>query len=179
MGEFVTDGDKPSYLPYDIIPMNASQYLTAVPSTASQTACQAACSGNAKCQYFVWYSYSADTTGNDQCFLRLATDNIVKLADFAPTTSTNTVLFEAKQGLYAVYAAKDAADADNIGTTLTTGNWATVSAYCGNTAACVGMAVGSSANTWRAFAGAKWEGAVAKVRVVGPTLNSWVAEPVA
>jgi hypothetical protein len=31
--------------------------------------------------------------------------------------------------------------------------------------------------TWRTFAGTKWEGATGKVRVVGETLNSWIAEP--
>ena len=177
MGEFVTDGDKPSYMPYDIIPMNASQYLTAVPSIASQSACQAACSADATCQYYVWYSYSADSTGNDQCQLRLAAATIAKLSGFEPTTSTNAVLFEAKTGLYAVYAAKDAGDAANIGTTLSTGNWAAMSAYCGATPACIGLAVGGTGNAWRAFAGAKWESAVGKVRLVGPTLNSWVPEP--
>ena len=77
-----------------------------------------------------------------------------------------------------MYAARDAADANTVGAaTLKTGTWDAVKTFCDATPACVGMAVGATANSWRAFSGTKWEGATGKVRVVGEALNSWVSDP--
>jgi hypothetical protein len=86
---------------------------------------------------------------------------IAKL-DFAGENAPATALlfFEAREGLYTVYAAADANDAEGVGETLhsyTTFAW--------------------TGTFWRSFAGTKWEGATGKVRVVGETLNSWIAEP--
>ena len=217
-------------MPWDIINMT-STYLSVQATTTNQTACQAACSADLKCQYYVWYNYTVSGNGDDQCYLRLATANITKISGFDSATSTDIILFEVrcalegrmagnasafpprarlslptrtpswcsslppqraltpihhpplcktqvKQGQYAVYAAKDHADAA-IGNTLTAGatDFATVKTFCDNSALCMGMSVAGTAGTWRAFSGSKWEGAVGKVRVVGETINSWIATP--
>lgn len=174
MGEFTTDGNLPNQLTWDIIPMDAGS-LTVQPTVTTRTACQALCSGDDRCQYFAWYDYNVTAGSQTQCFTRRAAAAVAPIAGFAPTTSTNAVLFEVKEGLYAVYAATDAA---TIGTTISTGlPWSTAKPACDGNPACVGLAVGSGANSWRLFGAADWEGATGKVKVVGPTLNSWVAEP--
>ena len=177
MGEFVTDGDQPSFLPWDIIDINTTTYLDVQATVTSQTDCQAACAAEPKCQYVVWSNYSVSGANDDQCYLKLATADIAKIAGTDPAAYTNTILFEVKEGQYAVYAAKDATDAANIGgASLSTGTFAAVKIFCDATPACIGMAA-TTANTWRAFGGLKWEGAVGKVRVVGETINSWISTP--
>ena len=66
-------------------------------------------------------------------------------------------------------------DAQGIGAgTLMTGNFTAVKAYCDAAAACVGMAVGTTPNSYRAFNGTKWEGAVGKDHAWGSKLNMWI-----
>ena len=95
MPEFPTDGDYVGYQPWDIIP---SGNLTGQAHT-SVSDCQAACSADAKCQYFSFYSYPDpfQTGTNSQCFFRLAQVDIALIQGFGPTTSTLAVLFEVRR----------------------------------------------------------------------------------
>lgn len=90
--EFPTDGDLPSYLNWDVIPMNET-YLTLAAGVTNQTECQAACSADAKCQYYVWYSWSASGNSDDQCYLRLS-EAAIAGSPMDPTVATHKVLFE-------------------------------------------------------------------------------------
>jgi hypothetical protein len=88
-------------------------------------------------------------------------------------------MFEVKAGIYAAYLAKDAADAGGVGTSIAT-NHATFDAAktaCDTNPACAGFA-NTAADRWRTFAAARWSMVIGKVRVVGATLNSWVADPI-
>ena len=93
--EFPTDGNLPSYLPWDIVNMTATS-LTEQLTAADQSACQAACSANTKCQYFVWYAYKGaiNAASQAQCYLRLAPQAIAPVAFTA--SSTNIVAFEVR-----------------------------------------------------------------------------------
>jgi hypothetical protein len=146
-------------------------------AVADVAACQLACKTDLTCQYFAFYDYNPDGTNN--CFLRLAAAPLAKITFDVKSPSTNfTIMFEVKAGIYAAYLAKDAADAGGVGTSIAT-NHATFDAAktaCDTNPACAGFA-NTAASVWRTFSAAKWEGAVGKVRAVGPTLNSWVAEP--
>ena len=85
-------------MPWDIINMT-STYLSVQATTTNQTACQAACSADLKCQYYVWYNYTVSGNGDDQCYLRLATANITKISGFDSATSTDIILFEVRCAL--------------------------------------------------------------------------------
>ena len=174
VGEFVSDGATTT-LEWDIIPMGANAALEAAPAATTLGACQAACSASSQCQYFVFRDYEAAAS---RCKLRLAGGPIAKLAFAGEDAPATPQLFlEVKESLYTVYAAKSAADAEAVGETLST-----FKAFGAARKACDGdlSCVGFSWNTthWRTFAGVKWEGAIGKVRVVGETLNSWIAEPI-
>lgn len=235
--EFVTDGDQPTSLPWDYIPMNRT-FLSASASANTTLACQAACKASTACQY---YEFQPHALSAEQCLLRLASGPILKLASFEPATSVDAILFEVRpdcatqlftpaalwldgsasltmppkarrpadpsymhwlvralhphqlaqraasagapprsqvwEGQYAVYAAINSTDAHGIGVTLATGlSWSAATSYCAKTSACIGIAVGATANSYRAFAGALAEGVVGKIRVVGETINSWIPD---
>ena len=174
MGEFLSDGSVTT-LEWDVITMAPSVFTD--DAAGSVEACQAACSSSTSgCQYFLFVSYNAAGT---KCKLRLTGAAIAKLAfagEDAP--SAPLLFFEAKESLYTVYAAVDAADAAAVGTSLHTyTTFAATRLACDGDLSCVGFAW--TGTTWRTFAGTKWEGATGKVRVVGETLNSWIAEPTA
>jgi hypothetical protein len=138
-------------------------------------ACQAACSNSPLgCQYFLFTAYNA---AGSRCKLRLTGSAITKLAFAGENAPTDPLLFfEVKESMYTVYAAADAADAASVGNTINsyTTFEATLEA-CNGSSTCMGFAW--TGTTWRTFAGIKWEGRTGKVRVVGETLNSWIAEP--
>ena len=176
MGEFVSDGATTT-LEWDVIPMGTAAGLDAAPTATSLDACQAACSASTKCQYFVFRDYEAAAS---RCKLRLAAAPISRLkfaGEDAP--SAPLLFFEVKESLYTVYAAVNAADAAAVGTTIHASytTFDTTRLACNSDLSCVGFAW--TGTTWRTFAGTKWEGAIGKVRVVGETLNSWIAEPMA
>jgi hypothetical protein len=156
--------------------MGTAAGLDAAPTATSLDACQAACSASTKCQYFVFRDYEAAAS---RCKLRLAAAPISRLkfaGEDAP--SAPLLFFEVKESLYTVYAAKSAADAETVGETLDSfKSFAAARNACDGDLSCVGFAW--TGTTWRTFAGTKWEGAIGKVRVVGETLNSWIAEPMA
>ena len=79
----------------DIINMTATS-LTEQLTAADQSACQAACSANTKCQYFVWYAYKGaiNAASQAQCYLRLAAQAITAVP--LTQTSTNPVAFEVR-----------------------------------------------------------------------------------
>ena len=175
MGEFVSDGNTTT-LEWDVIEMDPAVFTNN--AAADIDACQLACSTSVLgCQYYVFVDYA---TAGTKCRLRLAGAPIAKLAfngEDAPATSL--LFLEVKESLYTVYNAASAADATAVGATITASSSATfasVRASCDGDLSCVGF----SWNTthWRTFAGVKWEGAFGKVRVVGETLNSWIAEPI-
>lgn len=175
--EFVTDADRPSHLYYDIIPM-APDSLTVQPNITALDGCQAACTGNARCTYFVHYGYNATgATEASQCLHRLQAAAVTAIAGFDPENATLAILFEVREDLYTVYPAFNADDAFAAGVTLATGlNWEAARSTCRSMSPCVGMSVSTTANSWRLFSGMRWEGAVGKVRVVGAALNSWVPD---
>jgi hypothetical protein len=175
VGQFVTDGNLPSYLPWDRI---ANAGTTASTGITDRAACQAACAANAKCQYFEFYNY---TVSGDQCFLRLAAADIAKPAGMVAGANADPyVLFEVKTGLYATYAAADFAEGGSIGTTIGSGlTFAAAKDACDKDPACIGFANTAATDTWRTFAGEKWEDVTGKVRVVGEAINAWIAEPAA
>ena len=93
--EFPTDGNLPSYLPWDIIPGEGMEgkLLAEQTRATTQTACQALCSNNPKCMYVVYYNYvGAVANSTAKCFLRLAPADIAPVALNADTTWT--VAFE-------------------------------------------------------------------------------------
>jgi hypothetical protein len=148
-------------------------------TVADVAACQLACKADLKCQYFAFYNYNDAITGHN-CYLRKAAATIAKIttpADLkSPGSSGFIIMFEVKAGIYTAYLAKDAADAGSVGTLIgNPANFDAAKTACDADAKCVGFSYNGAA--WRTFAAAKWEGAVGKVRVVGETLNSWVAEP--
>ena len=97
MPEFNTDGNLPSYLTWDIIPMKTT-YLTAQPGVQSQTLCQAACSNNAACQYYAWYNYTGAVvpTSADQCYLRIGPQAVVPVDLLSASNVVNAVGFEVR-----------------------------------------------------------------------------------
>ena len=174
-GEFVTDGNKPSYLTYDRIPFG-SNLLDAQTGVTSATDCQKACSDEPKCQYYEFYSYSAAGTGNDQCYLRLASAAVAKDASFSTSTTGDYILFEVSEDNYVVYKAKSSLDAANVGIQIAGGlTFDAAKTACDKTAACIGIS--GTGGSWRTFQGITWEGAVGKIKVVGETLNSWIDAP--
>lgn len=174
MREFPSDAGKPTYLPYSTIMMPTAS-LTLQPGLTTAAACQDACSASARCTYLV----TIDDAGNgtSQCFFRLAAADVAAMAGFNPANSTLAVLFEVREGLYAAYPALSAADAAGVGITLAAGQtWDAARAACAGSAACVGMALGATPNSWRLFSGSAQPYASGKVRVFGATLNSWVPD---
>lgn len=174
--EFPSDAGAPTALPYDIINMPPAS-LTVQPEVTTLASCQQACAASVRCTYFAFYGYntSAPSTGAAQCFLRLQAADVTAMAGFAPATSTLAILFEVREGVYTAVPALNADDAAGVGTTLAAGlTWDAARAACQRQAACVGMALGTTPNSWRLFGGSAWNEAVGKVRVFGPTLNSWV-----
>jgi hypothetical protein len=172
VGEFVSDGAD-TFLEWDVLRMPAASLTADAADTVE--ACQAACSGSTLgCQYYVFTSYQAS---GSRCQLRLTGAPIAKVAFAGEDAPAAPLLFfEVSESVYTVYAAADAADAGGVGTTLNTYTTfdAALSA-CDFGSTCVGFAW--TGTTWRTFRGQKWEGATGKVRVVGETLNSWIAEP--
>ncbi|GBF88748.1 hypothetical protein Rsub_01649 [Raphidocelis subcapitata] len=175
VGEFVSDGATTT-LEWDVIEMAPAVFTD--DAAASVEDCQLACHDSALgCQYFEFRAYAS---AGSQCKLRLTGADIAKLAFAGEDAPATSLLFlEVKESLYTVYDAADAADATSVGATITASSSATfaaVRASCNGDLSCVGF----SWNTthWRTFAGVKWEGAIGKVRVVGETLNSWIAEPI-
>jgi len=169
VGEFPSDGTD-NFLEWDILSMGDGILLGSSQPTVAD--CQDACKQDLACQYFAYYTtYNPDGVNN--CYLRSAAAAIAKV----DATTTLRIMFEVKEGIYAAYVAKDGADALAVGDTLATfDTFDLAKASCDATASCAGFARGT-ASTYRTFAGKKWEDAVGKVRVVGATLNSWVAEP--
>lgn len=173
--EFPSDPGVPTAMPYSIITMPPAS-LTVQPAVTTAASCQSACSASARCTYFAFYEYntSAPSAGAAQCFLRVQAADVTVMAGFAPASSTLAIMFEVREGVYAAYPALDADDAAGVGTTLAAGlTWDAARAACQRQPACIGMALGTTANSWRLFSGSAWPEAVGKVRVFGPTLNSW------
>jgi hypothetical protein len=81
-----------------------------------------------------------------------------------------------------VYVAYNAHPSDWASTGATLGTFASrelAAASCDTQATCVGMVSNTDGSSWRTFAGAARAGAKAKVRVSGPAINPWIAEPTA
>lgn len=177
MREFASDPDKPSGLPYDVVSLPAAS-LSVQPNITTLAGCQSACSGSTLCTYFVFHDVNTtEGTSPSQCFFRLQGTPVAAMAGFAPTTSTAAILFEVREGVYAVFTALNADEATAIGTTLASGlTWEAARTSCQREALCAGLAVGSAANSWRVFSGTFWPGATAKVKAYGAILNSWVPE---
>lgn len=174
--EFPSDAGRPGNMPYDIISMPPAS-LTLQPGLFTMAACQSACSASARCTYLAFYDNSQASANASQCFFRLATADVTAIANFSPTTSTLAVLFEVREGVYAAYPALSADDAAGTGSTIASGlTWDAARSACQQQGACVGMAVGPTANLWRLFSGTAWPFAAGKVRVFGPTLNSWIPD---
>lgn len=178
VGEFVTDGEKASFLPWDRIP--DANTVASPTDERTNVSCQAACAADDRCQYFEFYNYNATADG-PQCFLRRAAATIAKPTMVAGANTAAFVLFEVKEGQYAVYAAADFADALAIGTDIGSPRaFNLAKSDCDKDPACVGIAnTATDVDSWRLFAGEKWEGVTGKVRVVGETINAWIAEPAA
>lgn len=98
------------------------------------------------------------------------------MPDPHPLPTFLVILFlQVDGGHYTVYAALDAADADNLGRQIVIyPSFAEAKSVCDVSAACIGMSYGTK---WRTFGGSLWQGSVAKVKVVGETINSWIQEP--
>ena len=80
---------------------------------------------------------------------------------------------------YVVYAATNAAEADATGDTIQDG-YSLLSAAkdaCDAQDACDGITYSTTASVWRTFQGTLFDNTVAKVKVVGETINSWLPEP--
>jgi hypothetical protein len=172
VGEFLSDGSVTT-LEWDVIAMAPSVFTDNDADSVEE--CQAACSSSTSgCQYFLFVSYN---TAGAKCKLRLTGAAIAKLEFIGEDAPAAPLLFfEVKESLYTAYAAVDAADALAVGTSLHTYTaFEATRLACNADASCVGFAWTGA--TWRTFAGTKWEGATGKVRVVGETLNSWIAEP--
>lgn len=163
---------------WDIIPLADGLLVTQADAT-TLAACQTNCSANARCMYFNFNGTSDAGT----CGFLLAPSTIAKVSGTTILTQPAAwyVLLEVKEGQYATYTVSAAGS--GIGTTIG-GSYTTLALAkeaCDKNLACIGMTNGAKdtgADTnaqWRLFSGVKFEGAVGKVRVVGETINSWVA----
>ncbi|KAI8470423.1 MAG: hypothetical protein J3K34DRAFT_521329 [Monoraphidium minutum] len=183
-GEFITDGaSEQNFLWWDIILHNDSSRLELTTTTPPNTkeACQTACSGDAQCQYFVFYDKSV-TYGDNTCYLRKAGD-LTRIGNGTTDDAwwnepgMSIVLFEIKEGSYVVYP-KYAAETigEPLSLTGSTSDFKAMRTACDNHQSCIGLTYDVGAG-WQGFKGTLWEDAVGKVRVKGESINSWVRIP--
>ncbi len=79
------------------------------------------------------------------------------------------------EGVYVAYVA-DATDFASAGVDIATyATRALAEADCNRQARCVGMK--ASGGSWKTFGGSLAPGVTSKVRVSGPAINPWIAEP--
>ncbi|GBF88751.1 hypothetical protein Rsub_01652 [Raphidocelis subcapitata] len=167
--EFGTDAATSS-LPYDEIAMSdAALSEAAANGTASD--CEAACAGSTGCQYFVFVDGFAAGTSCKTRELGVAAANVSAPGSY--------ILFEIGSGVYLAYNAHSSDWASTGATIGTFTTRALAAAACDTQATCIGIVSNADGSSWRTFAGATHVGATAKVRVSGPAINPWIAEPTA
>ncbi|GBF99837.1 hypothetical protein Rsub_12537 [Raphidocelis subcapitata] len=170
VAEFSGNGAE-NYLVWDFIAMSDDALAPHAANTAED--CQAACSGDGACQYYEFRDYEA---AGARCRLRnKVAYSLVDVDD----TSKSYVLFEVKEQMYVAYEAHPA-DATLLGEPLEAFDTrAAAEASCNGDGSCAGImfihTLGS--RPWSTFKGSLWEGVTGKVRAVGESLNSWIAEP--
>jgi hypothetical protein len=169
--EFPTsDTSTSNSLEWDILTVPDAAF-TANGNTTINT-CQGACKTNPACVYFEFNSTAPGT-----CRLLEASD-VTRPATNALTTAGPTdywLLLEVKEGQYATYkmAQTKVAVGDAYGATTT--DFADAKAACDGASKCAGIYWNGAA--WHTFSGKTWWNVIGKVRVVGETVNPWVADP--
>jgi hypothetical protein len=123
----------------------------------------------------VYFEFNSTAPGT--CRLLEASD-VTRPATNALTTAGPTdywLLLEVKEGQYATYkmAQTKVAVGDAYGATTT--DFADAKAACDGASKCAGIYWNGAA--WHTFSGKTWWNVIGKVRVVGETVNPWVADP--